>query len=311
VVPKGELRGGLKNFLQRRARRILPPYYAALALCLGLIYTVIGDWTGTLWDVPIKVKESPGTSILAHVLLLQDLFATSHINYVFWSIAVEWQIYFAMPILVWAWRKYGAGFVVGAALTLGYALMFGFSETRLERANPHYLGMFALGMLAAYVVRSEQPVFARLRERVPWAWLGLSAFLVAAGLVRYWGLGPSTSRFPYLDLPVGVMATALLISTSSAPSSLLERVFSFRPLVFVGTFSYSLYLIHAPLLQLLWQYGLNPLGLRSDALFLVLMTAGLALVLLCSYLFHLAFEAPFMRAASSERSAAPSPLPSR
>src|SRR4051812_40619291 len=36
----GELRGGVKGFLKRRARRILPPYYAAVALCLVLIWTV-------------------------------------------------------------------------------------------------------------------------------------------------------------------------------------------------------------------------------------------------------------------------------
>src|SRR5271155_141269 len=57
VVSAGsKLRGGFKDFLKRRARRILPPYYAAVALCMVLIFTIIGRRTGTLWDVPIIVK---------------------------------------------------------------------------------------------------------------------------------------------------------------------------------------------------------------------------------------------------------------
>src|ERR1041384_2109381 len=109
----GPLRGGPACFLKRRAPRIPPPYYAAVALCLVLIATIIGEPTGTLWDVPIKVD---GTSIVSHLLLLQDLFGTSRINYVFWSIAVEWHIYFLMPLLVWAWARLGPAAVVTAAL---------------------------------------------------------------------------------------------------------------------------------------------------------------------------------------------------
>ena len=85
----GQLRGGALTFFKRRARRILPPYYGALAFCLVLIGTVLGEPSGTLWDVPILVTRD---AIIAHALLLQDLFGTGSINYVFWSIAVEWHI---------------------------------------------------------------------------------------------------------------------------------------------------------------------------------------------------------------------------
>jgi peptidoglycan/LPS O-acetylase OafA/YrhL len=81
-------------------------------------------------------------------------------------------------------------------------------------------------------------------------------------------------------------------------------VLNFRPLVFVGTFSYSLYLMHAPLLQLLWQYWLYPSGIGRQAMFVCLLTLGLAIVLGASYLFHLLFEAPFMGAQRSARKAA-------
>lgn len=304
VANGGALRGGVKLFLQRRARRILPPYYAALLLSLGLIFTVIGEPTGSLWDVPIQYRPS---SIVAHFLLLQDLFGTGMINYVFWSIAVEWHIYFLVPLLVWGFRRYGAARLVLGALVIGYALRFGFADTRLTRAHPQFIGMFALGMLAAHLVSSTDEVFVRLRERLPWRTLAAAGFGSAVALSLSWGVTLSEARFHLLDVPVGIMSTALLVALSKR-DSVIAKTFEARPLVFVGTFSYSLYLIHAPLLQVMWQYVLVPLGLGREAQFSLLMTAGLGLTLAASYGFFLLFEAPFLRAARAKTQVA-APVP--
>src|SRR5579859_7905470 len=165
VVANGDtLRGGTKNFFKRRALRILPAYYGSVALCLALIYTIIGQPTGTLWDVPVEVTRPDATriAIVSHLLLLQDLFGTSKINYVLWSIAVEWHIYFLYPMLVLCWARYGPKWVVPIALVAGYALRLGFADTRIARASPQYVGMFAFGMLAAYVTQSPKETYARL-----------------------------------------------------------------------------------------------------------------------------------------------------
>lgn len=306
IAQGGELRGGVKGFLKRRARRILPPYYAAVALCLVLIWTLIGKPTGSLWDYPLHVDPF---AIASHLLLLQDFFATSRINYVFWSIAVEWQIYFIVPLLVLAWKRYGASKVVLGALSLGYALRFGLEDTRLTRAHPQFLGMFALGMLAAHVARSADARFVRLRERVPWTALAALAFLVTVGLTFGWGVALAESRFHWLDLPVGIMTASGLAAASRPQSNVLNRFFSWPPLVAIGTFSYSLYLIHAPLLQLMWQYGLLPIGLSREAMLGCLLSAGLGLVVLASYGFFRLFEAPFMRAPQGVLNRKPEPEP--
>src|SRR5260370_13012142 len=180
VMANGDqLRGGPKTFFKRRVLRILPAYYGSVALCLALIYTIIGQPTGTLWDVPIEVLRPDATriAIVSHLLLVQDLFATSKINYVLWSIAVEWHIYFLFPLLVWCWARYGPKWVVPIALVAGYALRFGFADTRIARANTQYVGMFTLGMLAAYVTQSPKEVYARLRTRLPWAWIAGAALV--------------------------------------------------------------------------------------------------------------------------------------
>jgi peptidoglycan/LPS O-acetylase OafA/YrhL len=310
VVDHGDrLRGGATDFFRRRARRILPPYYAALALSLGLIATVIGKPTGTLWDVPIVL---PWQAVVSHLLLLQDLFGTGRVNYVFWSIAVEWHIYFLFPLIVLSVRRYGPLRTTLVALAVGYALTFGFSETRLARANPHYLGLFTLGVLAAYVAHSKRPELSSLRSALRSPWLAVVPFVVACCVSKAFGWRASTEHFPVIDFPIGLAAAAGLVSSTQSPRGLLARALSGRPLVFIGTFSYSVYLVHAPLLQLEWQYLLNPLGLDPRVLFSVFMTLGLALVLGAAYGFFRLFEEPFMRARAKRvdrpRSAAVEPV---
>jgi peptidoglycan/LPS O-acetylase OafA/YrhL len=264
-----------------------------VALCLLLIFTIIGKPTGTLWDVPIHVTP---VAVISHLLLIQDIFGTSKINYVFWSIAVEWQIYFLFPALVWSWRRYGARVTVGVALVLGYALRFGFADTRLVRAAPQYIGCFALGMVAAFIGRSSEPGYARVRDRLPWEALCLLA-LGAVGVMSWvWGFARAADRFQFLDLPAAIAAMCMLVATSR-PGSRAAAALGWKPLAFIGTFSYSVYLIHAPLLQVLWQYVLRPAGLGSGATFAALMGPGAVAILGASYAFFKVLEEPFMRQA--------------
>lgn len=285
------LRGGTLDFFKRRARRILPPYYAALFLSLGLIGTVIGEPTGSLWDVPIEVDE---IAVVSHLLLVQDVFRTGRINYVFWSIAVEWHIYFLFPLLLWVLRRRGLAAMVIGSLVVGYAVSWTTAGTRLERACPHYVGLFALGVLAAYVVRSRAPELERLRRLRIWGGLAVAALTGVVLLTALFGYHVPPRRMALLDLFMGLFACALLVRTSSQPDAPLRKLCEWRPLVVIGTFSYSLYLVHAPFLQLIWQYLLGPFDLSHERTFGFLMTIGLSLVLAGAYGFFRLFERPFM-----------------
>jgi len=296
------LRGGALEFFKRRCRRILPPYYGALLLSLLLIATIIGKPTNTLWDVPIQTDWK---AIVAHALLVQDLFRTGRINYVLWSIAVEWHIYFLFPLFVWGAARFGIARVALVAMVVGFATRFAAEGTRLARPNPQYLGLFALGMFAAYVVRSKKPEFDRLKASRSWGWLALAMTLVVFGLCVYWGIPVAAVRFQYLDLPAGIMAAAILMHSSLWQKALFTRLLNLRALTFIGTFSYSVYLVHAPLLQVIWQYVLDPLGLTPNQTLAALMTGGLAAILLFSYGFFKLCEEPFMR--SPARAATLSP----
>jgi peptidoglycan/LPS O-acetylase OafA/YrhL len=59
-------------------------------------------------------------------------------------------------------------------------------------------------------------------------------------------------------------------------------------------FSYSIYLVHAPLLHLSW-FALRQIGLNDDLNFLVLALICVQIIVVLSYGFHFLFERPFMR----------------
>lgn len=301
----GRMRGGFTRFIQRRARRILPPYYLALSLSLLLIMTVLGQKIGTHWDTAIDIRTS---DIIAHYLMLQNIFGTGRINYVFWSIATEWQLYFTFPLLIYAIRRGGLAHTLLTVLVVGYALQLALGDTRWARANLHYVGFFALGMGAASVALDPLMSFTKRHVAVFAGTIGVCA-LVVLGFMAHWGWENAPSQFLYYDLPTGLATFCLLlIAIRAGRDNLVQRLFGWRPLVAIGTFSYSLYLMHVPVIVLLLQYVLHPLGLRGDLGFLVMATFGLAVILALCYLFYLVGERPFLNTKRQALASATQPL---
>lgn len=237
--PAGRLRGGVRQFVRRRARRILPPYYAALALSVPVAYfakRMVGE------------HLSPG-SVAAHALLVHNLVPawSVDLNGVLWTVATEWQIYFAFAlVLLPTWQRAGTVWAVAVAFALG-CLVYGTPVgPHLYNACFWYLGLFSLGMAAATV--------ARPRRGRPLGVGGRRAALVAAVLMAgvAWTLGnrPSWLLTATADVAVGVAAAALLVYCDAVRFSRtgVMRVLHARPLCKLGEFSYSLYLVHLPVL---------------------------------------------------------------
>jgi len=127
---------------------------------------------------------------------------------------------------------------------------------------------------------------------------------ITCALALFWGTDLATERFHLLDLPVAVTTVAALVIAARSSDGVVARAFSSGPLVFVGAFSYSVYLLHAPILQLVWQYVLHPRRLVPEMTFTLLATFGLLVVLAISYVFFRLVEEPFMK---KPKETAPSP----
>jgi peptidoglycan/LPS O-acetylase OafA/YrhL len=276
-----------KSFYMRRARRILPPYYFALLVSCSLAMTVAGKATRTHWDVSLPVTL-PG--FLSHLFMMQDLFYVTQINHTFWSVALEWKLYFLFPVLVAACYKFGPLRTAVAGTAFGYAGVVLLHGTPYNDFPIHFVGLFAMGIAAALLVFSRRSGWQVLSESPVVTWICVtSVFIVLAASWAYYSRG-----LFYVDLFVALITVAALMRMSLGRWRLLRMALESRPLAFVGSFSYSLYLIHAPLIQCVWQYLVHPLGLSRNAQFLLLFLIGTPLILACAYVFYLGCERPFL-----------------
>ena len=287
----GSLRGGAAAFFKKRARRILPAYYFGLAFSLLLDFFLLGKKTGGIWDNTLPVTWK---SVGLHLALLQNFSVRefSTINYALWSLSLEWWIYFLFPLLVWAWKRLGAAKTTVISVTASFAVWQACIYKFHEAFSLHYIAMFVLGMLGCELTYSARPAARLFRDRFPWngvAWAAAGLLLLASS-----GAVKRFSSDHVVELLVGLLTVCLLVTMGTRQESLIKRVLSHKGWVFVGSFAYSLYLIHAPLIAAIWQCVLHPLHIASLSAFLLLIMLGVPLIIACAYLFHLAFERPFM-----------------
>ncbi len=309
----GTLKGGTAGFLKRRARRILPPYYAALALSLlGLLLTPAGLAFLRGARDPLFLAELSAPAILTHLLLLHNLgTAWGHkINQALWSVATEWQIYFVLPfVLLPVWRRLGPWAMAAAGLALGVApvVLVAVNFPLIPEAI-WYIGSFALGAAGAVWAwrgLAEAPLRPGLRRA---ALLGLAGGAVLYVLASKYVAPPHTlvvdAGRSYLNgvlkdyllsamiacvLVYGTLARDLAASWRFAAFRLLET----RPLRTLGAFSYSLYLTHCVVLsQADGWIAARHVGPQEG--FVLKAALGIPLAVACAYLFHLACEKPFM-----------------
>jgi peptidoglycan/LPS O-acetylase OafA/YrhL len=303
------LRGGFVSYIKRRARRILPPYYAALAICLALIAVVpiLHHPSNTQWDGALPAFTVP--AIGSHLLLIHNLSPgwIWKIDGPLWSVATEWQIYFAFPILILIARKWGLLAAVLIGIIVGEAPHFA-HITAVELAAPWYLGLFAMGMAAATINFGSADSHTRLRSAIPWttvtAILWVVTGIVAHKLTKLWWANLWAS-----DLVMGLSTACLLVwLTEGAKESdaalrgtvrgWLLRIFQSRVAVGIGAFSYSLYLMHDPILVIVWSF----LTWASPVMRIVLMlTVAMPIAFAVTYAFHLVFEKPFMKKAEPRK----------
>ncbi len=201
-----------------------------------------------------------------------------------------------------SWKRAGAvaTFAWASLLSGGlYVLLLRFPAYRV--ITPQYVILFMLGMLGAAIYAS--PRWAELK-RIPW---GVIAAALIPGMMAVHHFAPPRLVDRYLgveDVLVGFGAAALILA-ASRPGPLASAL-SVRPLVLVGKMSYSLYLIHIPILETLARsmMGRYDLSQTSGVVKLLGVGALCAVATGGAYLFYLAFERPFVRRLSAGRKAA-------
>lgn len=283
-----KLRGGSAVFFKRRYWRIAPPLYAAFVLSIAILQLPRVRLAYAYPQVTLR-------QVLAHLFLVQmptpgGLLAG---NAVLWSVSVECFAYLSFPLLLWLSRRFGPILPTLGYMIAGYIAIWPLRQTMFGALPWQYLGVFALGALAAYASYSPALWAVRARRGAPWYSLaavclgGVAVFCIASGWAtaeRYVAL---------LDLPVSSAVAAVLVGAARPGTSRLRSALGARPLAAVGLFSYSLYMIHYPLADALSQYVLNPMHLGQTAMEAALVLIVIPVVVLSAWGFYWVFERPF------------------
>lgn len=222
-------------FLIRRCRRILPAYYGCLAVSLAVALWVTPRGHGMPFIQYLPVTKA---NVLAHAFLVQNLRPDwmYKLNGVLWSIALEFQLYFLFPVLARTMRK--APWVVTLLGTVVFAVAIAYLIPRGVKLYPYFLCFFFVGMVGARYA-CARPV----DSRPLWAGEALGFGLCIYGTCAGWSPVVTESA-------LALFATCLLIDGAQRRTGIsVTRAFEWRPLAWIGAFSYSLYLMHHPILQ--------------------------------------------------------------
>lgn len=259
-------RGGLnwRNFLLSRIVRLYFPTIAATCLTyLSILFISRENLTGNQW-IDSHPKGLGVESFLNDVSLVNQ---TSGNLMPLWSL--RWEVIFSLLLVgaVAFARQVNWVFAIGAGLLIG---SLGFGEVAF------YGSMFFLGVVIGVHMDAIRGFFAKR--------LFLANSAVMMGVI-FMALGNRFLAFEKFLLSgnFGIFITliGILLLLSSVENSWAGFTMRSAPLAFLGTISFSLYLIHEPLLIGVARItNLAPIGIY------ITMVLGF----LAAYFFHLTIE---------------------
>ena len=277
----------LARFYERRARRIFP------ALFVMLLVTMLAGLFVLLPSDLARLGQAATATVLfvSNVLYFRqsgyfddasDFNALLHT----WSLGVEEQFYVGLPLLLMLVHRYRSQWllrVIAACALLSFAACV-LVQPILAKAvfflSPFRAWELLLGSLVALGAAPQ------VRNGTLRAVLSVAALAALLGAIAFMRSGVD---FPGWKAAIPVLATAVLLHLGAGGRTWVGGVLSWRPLVFVGLISYSLYLWHWPLLVFV-KYRQ---GMASLSMIQVLVLFAMALLLaVASYRW---VEQPFRR----------------
>lgn len=253
-----------------RYLRLAVPFAAALMLavaCAGLARWLADD--DYLPGAPRPAQ------MVAHLLLAPGLLGHEALTAGAWYVAIDLQLFLGLLLLSAlaarlprAWRALPL-----LAGVLAVASLFWFNrDARYDNWAPYFFGAYGLGALTWWALRARRPL---------------------AALAPVAGLALAALAFDYRGRVVVALASALLLALGELRPAGLGRLVPYIASR-LAAISYSLFLVHFPLLMLA-NVAFDRLNPAHEFAGVVALLAAWAASLVAALLFHRAVEAPAAR----------------
>jgi peptidoglycan/LPS O-acetylase OafA/YrhL len=240
----------LWNFYLRRSLRILPPFYLVL----------VAAWAASLiWGLSDSIDPR---GVLAQALHYVNYWAIEHTydglpvgTSVYWSLAVEEHFYLLFPLVFMLLTRARAApatqaviLLVVCAVLLAWRIFLvstldmsvPTNYLRLEIATDTRFDAILLGCVLA-VYGNPSLDASRFNDRT-WKYVLLP--LGIAGLTVSLLVRDDFFRMTLRHTLQGISLIPVFVCAVRYPDLLINRPLNLRPVAFIGTLSYSLYLVH-------------------------------------------------------------------
>ena len=279
----------LARFGLRRSIRLDPPYWAIICLEIFLIYFSLHFYP----ELDTRLPTIP--QIAAHLVYLQGLLGQGHLLPIFWTLCYEVQFYIVLvsALVLYSFLKKLTGENSKIAATVFSILSLVTYLTSLGI----YLQLLPDSMPGLFIDRWYQFSLGALTwwctcHRGPrWLYFIIWFFTLFALF-----FAPESAQYRIGSTSV-ILGTSLLMYFGSTTGN-LTRWLNSPILLFLGTISYSLYLVHLPIGWRLIALEKKLLGEDVSLLIASLeLASGILISILAAWLLHIMLEKPSMNLA--------------
>lgn len=257
-----ENRFSFTNFYARRIRRIFPALFVMLLGTSLAAIAMLGPSEFSAFFKTLRYAGAQASNILfSHEV---DYFAvkneTSPLLHT-WSLGVEEQFYLLWPLILYLAHRFFGIHKIHMVLIALFLASLGMSEYFLPT---HPLHVFYLLPARAWELALGGIVALGIIPQITHA--RLSQFLSLLGLVMI-GVAAFTINklsFPGFSAVLPCLGTALVIYAGRGRTDCVHQGLAFKPLVWVGLVSYSLYLWHWPLITFYKTLEMGPLDVKAQ-----------------------------------------------
>lgn len=272
-----------RDFFLRRAKRLLPAYFAVIlgTLALSTLITTPNDFRGVVEQSLFGSTFSSNIGFWYENSYFDK--ATFKPLLHLWSLGVEIQFYLLVPILYWLIANYRASYLVLLLTSLAACIgMVGVSPKTAFFMLPFRLWEFLIGYgVAVYLPMSSS------REDRKFGWVGAACLMILIGIpmmdVDGQALG-FVRGHPGIHALIVASATGLILAVGLPRKIANLRIAGLMEKL--GKYSYSVYLVHFPVIVLfLYQPFSGTILKTSSAKQTAILVVAICLLFFLTYHF--------------------------